>query len=137
MGQPLQSTLMDIYRRESVSFLQYVDQAASYAGPNEKPVLDRIQELARNEAATLTGFAKFLDDERVRLPHVGAFPTEFTNYNFVAVRKLVPGLVANQSKGLKELERDAATMPPGEVRSWVERIAESKRLHLNELEKMA
>jgi hypothetical protein len=136
MGQPTDTTLAEIFRRESRSFLQYVDQSSPYSGPAEKPVLDRIHELARTEAATLTGFAEFLDKSRVSIPHFGAFPTSFTNYNFVAVKKLVKPLVDDQAKGLVQLDLDAASLPVGEGRTWVEKIAASKRLHLSELEKM-
>jgi hypothetical protein len=133
----MQSTLVDAYRRERLSFLQYVRQATPFAGPDDRSVLDRVLGLAHAEAAALDGLADYLDRNRVTLSHVGAFPTSFTNYNFVAVRKLVGPLAADEARGLTALERDAAALPPGEARSWLEKLAVSKRMHLTELEKMA
>jgi hypothetical protein len=137
MGTEVQSVLLDAYRRERLSFLQYVREASPFAALEERPVLDRVRDLAAAEAAALDGLGEYLDRNRVPLPHVGAFPTPFTNYNFVAVRKLIPRLVDDEARGLTALERDAAGLPPGEARTWLEKLAESKRMHLTELEKMA
>jgi hypothetical protein len=133
----MRDTLTDIYRRERLSFLQYVRQAAAYAGPADRPVLERVRELGAVEAAGLDGLAEYLDRNHVSIPHVGAFPTPFTNYNFVAVRKLLPHLVEDEARGLAALERDVAVLPPGESRTWAEKLAESKRMHLTELVKIA
>jgi len=129
-------TLTDIYRRERLSFLQYVRQAAAYAGTADRAVLERVRELGAVEAAALDGLADYLDRNHVSLPHVGAFPTAFTNYNFVAVRKLLPQLVEDEARGLAALERDVARLAPGESRTWVEKLVESKRMHLTELVKI-
>lgn len=133
----MQSVMVDAYRRERLSFLQYVREATPFAGPEDRPVLDRVRDLAAAEAAALDGLGEYLDRNRVPLPHVGAFPTAFTNYNFVAVRKLIPRLVDDEARGLAALQRAAAALPPGEARTWLEKLAESKRMHLTELEKLA
>jgi hypothetical protein len=129
--------LVEAYRRERLSFLQYVRQATPYAGPADRPLLGRVRELATAEANGLDGFAEYLDRSRVTVQYLGAFPTTFTNYNFVAIRKLLPEVIADETRGLKALERDAAELPPGDARSWLERLAKSKRLHLTELEKLS
>ena len=136
MGRDMQATLVDAYQRERLSFLQYVREATPYAGPEDRAVAERVRDLANVESAALDGLADYLDRNRVTLPHVGAFPSSFTNYNFVSVRKLIRPLAAEEARGLAALERDAAALPPGEARSWLERLAESKRMHLTELEKM-
>jgi hypothetical protein len=136
-GPDERAVLVDAYRRERLSFLQYVRQASPFAGPEDKGVLDRIRDIADAESASLDALGEYLDRNRIVVTHVGAFPTSFTNYNFVAVRKLVPGLVGDETRGLAALGRDASALAPGEARTWLERLAESKRMHLNELEKMA
>jgi hypothetical protein len=128
--------LVEAYRRERLSFLQYVRQATPYAGPADRPLAERVHALAGAEAAGLDEFAEYLDTARVSVPYVGAFPSAFTNYNFVAIRKLLPELVADEARGLAALERDAAALPPGEARTWLEKLAGAKRLHLTELEKL-
>jgi hypothetical protein len=132
----LHERLVEAYRRERLSFLQYVRQGSPYAGPADRPMLERVRELARAEAADLDGFAEYLDGARVSVPYLGAFPSAFTNYNFVAIRKLLPELAADEARGLAALERDAAVLPPGEARTWLEKLAAAKRAHLTELEKL-
>jgi hypothetical protein len=128
--------LLGAYRRERLSFLQYVRQATPYAGPADRGVLERVRELADAEDASLSGFAEFLDARRVRVPFVGAFPTAFTNYNFVAIRKLLPELIGDEMRGLASLEADIATLEPGDARTWLEKLAEAKRMHVTELAKL-
>ena len=133
----LETKLVEIYHRESRSFLQYVDQASPYAGTADRPVLDRVRQLARTEASELSQFADYLESNHIPLLGAGAFPMSFTNYNFVAVRKLLPELVRDESNGIRALERDAASMPSGQEREWIERLAAAKRIHVGELEKLA
>ena len=117
----LDERLVEAYGRERLSFLQYVRQATPYAGPADRPLLERVRELAGAEAAGLDGFAAYLDESRVSVRSAGAFPSAFTNYNFVDIRKLLPELVADEARGLAGLERDAAALPPGEARAWLEK----------------
>jgi hypothetical protein len=132
----LDERLVEAYRRERLSFLQYVRQATPYAGPADRRLAERVHALAVAEAAGLDEFAEYLDIARVSVPYVGAFPSAFTNYNFVAIRKLLPELIADEARGVKALERDATGSPPGEARTWLEKLAGEKRMHLTELEKL-
>jgi len=137
MTQCTKSTLTDVYRREVLSLMQYLRQATPYAGPADRPVLARLRELADTEADAVEQFAGFLERARVTRPAAGAFPTEFTNYNFISVRSILPRLVADHARGLSQLEADLAAVPPGEARAEVEKLAALKRMHLTELEKQA
>jgi hypothetical protein len=128
--------LINAYRRERLSFLQYILQATPYASPADRPVLERLRALAGAEANSLDGFAEYLDNKRVVVPFLGAFPSAFTNFNFIAVRKLLPELAADEARGLAALERDAAASPPGESRMWLEKLADGKRIHVTELAKL-
>lgn len=130
-------TLIDIYCREKLSFLQYVGQSVPYASPADRPIVERLRELARREAAGLEGLADYLGANRLSVPHVGAFPSVFTNYNFIAVRKLLPHLVADAGRGLADLERDATSLPLGKDRDWIEKLSSTKRMHISELQKLA
>jgi hypothetical protein len=132
----LTDRLVAAYRRERLSFLQYIRQATPYAGPADRVVAARVHELAEAEAATLDAFGEFLDRQRITVPYLGAFPTSFTNYNFIAVRKLLPSLIADEDRGLKALEADIAALDPGEARSWLEKLADGKRMHGIELGKL-
>lgn len=129
-------TLVDIYRRESRSFLQYVRQATPYAGAKDRPILERIFAMSQVELAEIEKLSEYLDRNRVTLPHIGAFPSEFTNYNFVAVSKLVPLLIVDELRGLELLERDALSLSTGEAQERMEKLVAAKRLHVSELQKM-
>lgn len=129
--------LLNIYRRERLSFLQYVNQATPYAGAADRLTLQRVRELAAIELTATDRFGAFLDRNRITLPHVGAFPTTFTNYNFVAVGKLLEPMRQDEARGVAELERDAIALPMGEARTLVEEMAIAKRMHISELEKLA
>jgi hypothetical protein len=126
--------LSDLYRRELLSFLQYVRQAPPYAAAADRPKVVTLQQMADEERAALEALGEYLDRARVTMPHVGAFPTAFTNYNFVALRKILPILKDDQAKGLAQLERDAVGLPEGLDRGEVEKLIAVKRRHLTELE---
>lgn len=128
-------TLVDAYRREKLSFLQYVRQATPYAGPADRPLLERVRELARKDGETLDAMADYLGEQRLSIPHIGAFPSEFTNYNFVDVRNLIPRIVAAERLGLASLDLEATTLPAGKDREWIEKLSSAKRLTIEELEK--
>ena len=127
--------LTNVYRREMLSFLQYVRHAPPYTAPTERPLATRLVEMADSERNSIGGFVDFLDRSRITVPHVGGFPTVFTNYNFIAMRKMLPLLVTDQSTGLAALERDANNLPPGPARTEVEKLLALKKMHLTELEK--
>lgn len=131
-----EAALVGAYHRERLSLLQYVRQALPYAGRADRPVLDRVLAMSRAEAEILDRLTEYLDDQRVRIPPPGAFPSPFTNYNFMAVRKILPRLIEDEAGGLAALEKAASTMPSGEPRTWVERLAEAKRQHLADLGKL-
>ena len=130
-------TLLAIYTRERLSFQQYVRQATPYAGPADRATLARVRELAGAESAAMDRLGEYLDRHRVTLPHLGAFPSPFTNYNFIAVNKLLPPLREDEARGIAALDRDVTALPVGEARTMVVELAAAKRVHLSELEKLA
>ena len=126
-------TLTEVYCRERLSFLQYVRQASPYAGPADKPLLERVRE-SRGGVSRPTDLP-IPDRNHISPCMSGRFEPL---YKLQLCRpKLLPWLVEDETRGLASLERDAAVLPPGESRSWVEKLAESKRMHLTELVKFA
>jgi hypothetical protein len=113
--------------------LQYVREASPYAGA-DRPLLDAVMRVAGEESAALAAFGDFLSSIRVPLPYLGSFPVAFTDLNFVAIRSLVPKLVAEQKQDLAKLEADAAALSDPAARTAVERLVEVHRRHLKELE---
>jgi tRNA isopentenyl-2-thiomethyl-A-37 hydroxylase MiaE len=131
-----QKRLQELFRRENRSFLQYVNEATPWAGNGDRPLVEKIRQLAAEELESLEALADWMDSKRITLPYLGAFPTTFTNYNFVAIRKLMKPLVTEQSKELADLEADAQALTDPEAKCNVEKLVELNRKHLRDFEQM-
>jgi len=127
--------LQSIFRRENRSLLQYVRQASPWAGPSDRDRLQRVYELADAELDALGELAAFLETHHMPLPSLGAFPTEFTDHNFIALRKSLPLLIDDHRRGVDQLQQDCAALA-GPARAVAERLLEAKRKHLAELESL-
>jgi tRNA isopentenyl-2-thiomethyl-A-37 hydroxylase MiaE len=134
---PTQARLRELFRRENRSFLQYVSQASPWVAFGDQSLVDKIRQLAAEEIEALEAFAGWMDRRGISLPYLGAFPTTFTNYNFVAVRKLMKPLAAEQRKELADLEADAAALTELDAKTTVEKLVELNRKHLHDFEQMA
>jgi hypothetical protein len=131
-----QARLQELFRRENRSFLQYINESTPWAGFGDQAIVDKVRGMAAEEKRALEAYAEWLDSKRVPLPYLGAFPTTFTNFNFVAIRKLLKPLVAEQRKELADLEADASSLTDPEARKTVEKLVELNRKHLHDLEQM-
>jgi tRNA isopentenyl-2-thiomethyl-A-37 hydroxylase MiaE len=131
-----QKRLQELFRRENRSFLQYVNEATPWAGNGDRPLVEKVSQLAAEELESLEALAEWMDSKRISLPYLGAFPTTFTNYNFVAIRKLMKPLVTEQSKELADLEADAQALTDPEAKRMVENLVALNRKHLRDFEQM-
>jgi hypothetical protein len=129
--------LQEVLRRESRSFLQYAAAAADpYLTGPDHDAFDTVRILAREEEGSLRGLAEFLHARRVPLPHLGAFPMTFANYNFLAMRFLLPKLVGYTRRELEQLETEGGAVGNGEARKAIEALTASKRQRLSRLEEL-
>jgi hypothetical protein len=126
------SRLQGIYRRESRSLLHYVRQAAPWAGP-DKELLATVNRIADEATVALEAFAAVFDANRITPPEAGSFPMAYTDLNFVAVRWLVPKLVAELTAAAGAVERDAGAIADPAAREALRRLADLHRKHLAEL----
>ena len=120
-----------MYRRENRSFLQYVSQATPWFRDEDRPLVDKVKQLAAEETAALDKFADWMESKHIPLPHLGAFPSKFTNYNHVDIRKLMKPLVDEQRKELADLETDAGSLTDADARLAVKSLVELNRAHLS------
>jgi hypothetical protein len=127
--------LSDLYCRESLSLMQYVNQASPFVREPDRPLHDRLKDMAARERQSVESLGETLDAKRIPLPHTGAFSSRFTGYNFMDVRKLLPHLIADQRSGLMQLETDRESLP-SPFREEIDRHASIKQMHLTELEKL-
>jgi hypothetical protein len=125
-----QTRLQHLFSREHRSLLQYISQATPWCRECDRPLLEKITSLAVAELAALRRMGEWMDANRIALPYLGAFPTAFTSYNFVDIRKLVKPLEAEQRKELADLERETSTLSEAEPRNPVKELVELNRTHL-------
>jgi hypothetical protein len=128
--------LQDIIRREGRSFLQYAGESFPWATLPEQEAVAKLQQLVVEERESAAALARYLAKNRLTPPYLGAYPSYFTSYNFLALPRLLVLLVGHQKRGLEELQRDVTTFN-GETRHQVEHLLEMKKRHLQELEKLA
>jgi hypothetical protein len=125
--------LQDVIRREGRSFLQYAGESFPWATVPEEATVVKMQQMVSEERDGAAGLARFLAKNRLAPPYLGAYPSYFTSYNFLALPRLLALLVDHQKHGVEELQRDVTALN-GETRQQVEHLLETKKRHLQELE---
>ena len=96
--------------------------------------MDKLNRLADEELAALEALAHWMESKNISVPYLGAFPTRFSSFNFVDIRKLLKPLSTEQRKELANLEADAKALPDGDAKKQVEVLVELNRKHLAEME---
>ena len=122
-----------IYRREALGFLHYVRQAVPFSVTKDKQLTADVLALALREANAVQTFGEFLEEARMSVPLVGAFPTQFTNYNFINIRKLLPLLAESQRTSIAQLKNDLSSFAEGKAKQHVEQLLACKQQTASEL----
>jgi hypothetical protein len=133
MDDATQDRLQECVRRESRSLLQYVHKAPLWAGPKERPALERLRSMAQAELNATDALASWLQKQRAGIPHLGPFPSGFLNLNDSAYRHVLPTVVREQVQLLGELEADAAAIAEPGAKTLLETMLSLKRAHQAEL----
>jgi rubrerythrin len=129
--------LQEIVRRESRSLLQYIHDSFPWTPNGERAELSRIRQFAEEQRKGAAELSRWLAKRRHNVPYLGSYPSGFTTINYVALHYVVPKLIADEKQGLAQLEQDLASVTDPEARAIVEKIAVSKRAHLQALEAFA
>lgn len=124
--------LLATYRREGLSLLQYVRQTAPFAKKKDRPIAERIHQIAVEELKSLEEIALEIADAKSTVPSLGGFPSEFTNFNYFDVRKLIPYLIADHGRLIDALK----TLVESDERTIWKRLLELKVRHLAELQSL-
>ncbi len=129
------TVLPELIRRESRSFLQYVRESYpwAHAGKDEQ-LRARLLAMAEEENAEMLRLGRLLQKRRITPPFLGAFPSSFTNSNFLDVSFLVPKLAGAQRQDVAVLEREVSAVADPELRAQLDGYVAMKRNHLQELE---
>ncbi len=131
-----QRLLQELYRREFRALLQYSRDAAPYSSLADRPVRDGILRIALEEAAELDAFGEWMETLRVPRPYLGSYPVEYTDFNFITVRHLLPKLIVEQKRDVLLLETDAAACNDPLARSAILKLVDLHQRHLKELESL-
>lgn len=129
--------LQDVVRREGRSVLIYVGDAFPWATAREGEALARLRGLIRAEGKAINAVAAFLQRQRQPLTCHGSYPASFTTINFLALKYILPRLIAYERESIPVLEGDLARVGDGEARAVVEDLLAVKRGNLTALEEMA
>ncbi|MBN9517800.1 hypothetical protein J0H58_04650 [bacterium] len=119
--------LQDVYRRESRSLLAYARSAAPHAAGDDRKLRDDLFRAADEAAAALDGLATFLDASRVPVPMPSTFPVVFTDLNCVAVRYLLPKVVADRTAAAAALDADLAALSDPAARAALQPLLDLAR----------
>jgi len=137
IDETAQKPMQGIFRQANRTFLQYVSQATPWFRDRDKALVDKINQLAAEEVEGLTKLAQWMDSHGISLPYLGAFPSSFTNFNFVDIRKLLEPLIAEQQREFAKLEKEGKLLPDPDARRAVEELAQLNRKHLGTMEELS
>src|SRR5207244_8212116 len=121
-------------RRESMSPVQYGREAPLWVAGPDREALDKLRARAGAELKAVDALGKLLLARKVALSHLGPFPSEFSSFNDMALKYLLPILVREQRKARADLEADLPHVADGEAAALVKGLVELKRQHLTELD---
>lgn len=133
---PTQARLKELFRRENRSFLQYISASTPWADFKDRSLVEKVKQLAIEERDALGQLAEWMTARRIAPPYLGAFPTRFTSFNFVDIRKLLQPLIAEQRKELADIEIAANSSMDEEVKCQLAILVDLNRQHLIDFESM-
>jgi hypothetical protein len=128
--------LEDIIRRESRSVLLYVGEAFPWTTARDSAALVKVQNLIKAEQNAISTIAEFLQRHRTPITYHGSYPASFTTINFLALKKILPRLVAYERESIPLLQSDLAKPCSGSARALLEKLLAVKRTNLATLEVM-
>jgi hypothetical protein len=126
--------LHEVVRRESLSLLNYIGDAFPWATSAGDPALERLRAVVAEQRAAVGDLGRWLARRREPLPYVGSFPTRFTTLNYLALDYILARLVADQRKGVADLERDRLAVAEAEARAELDKLLAVKKRGLAVLE---
>ena len=133
----IEQMLPELVRRESRSFLQYVRESFPWADGKGAGLRDKLLAMSAAEGEHIAKIGRLLAKRHIPMPGLGAYPTSFTNYNFLDAVSLVPKLLAAERQTLADLERDLFHVSDDEIRGALDALRELKRKHLAEFESLS
>lgn len=128
------NTLVDILQRERCSLLMYVSEAFPLTTPAEQKALDDVLAMVKEEEHAAIRLAKFLQQQRIAIPPLGAFPLSYTTINFISLDYIVPLLIDNQKRRIEEITAQLSRVSDPAARKHIQEILDTKKRHMQSLE---
>jgi hypothetical protein len=125
-------------RRTGSSLLQYAHDAYPWApGGAGMGILESLRHMLRHEHRACAAIVKHLQRQHVPPPHFNPFPMEFTNFNYLAVDRLLSLLAEHQGRDIAELEADVRAVKDAEAKKFLQHLLDVKRENVEALARMA
>ena len=131
------SQLQQVIVKDGRSYLQYLSEAFPWATAQKQPALATLLTLAKEEGEAVTHIARFLQKNRLNPPRFGAYPSVYTNDNFVALDYVLPILLRETTTRVAQLEAAAGHVADNDARKLLESYLEMKRHQLQKLGEIA
>lgn len=129
--------LQDILRREGRSVLMYVGDAFPWTTVGHSADLARLRELIHTEGAAIGDIVKYLQRQHVPAAVHGSYPASFTTINFLALKYILPRLIAYERESIPALERELASIADPAARQVGDGLLKAKLRNLALLEELA
>ena len=136
IDDPTRDRLHALVRRESRSLLQYVREVPLWVAGPDREALDKLRARAGAELKAVDALGKHLLARKAALSHLGPFPSEFSSFNDMALKHLLPILVREQRRALADLEADLPHVADADAAAVVRELLEFKRRDLADLESL-
>jgi len=134
IDDPTRDRMHALVRRESRSLWQYVREVPLWVAGADRVTFGKLRALATAELAAVDALGRMLLARKAALSHLGPFPSEFSSFNDMALKHMLPILVREQRRALADLEADLPHVADPEAAALVKGLVELKRQHLTELE---
>jgi hypothetical protein len=131
------SQLYQVIVKDGRSYLQYLSEAYPWATAQKQPELATLLALAKEEGEAVARIARFLQKNHLNPPRFGAYPSVYTNDNFVALDYVVPILLREATARVAQLEGAVGHVADGDARKLLEGYLETKRRQLAALSEIA
>ncbi len=130
------SQLVQVILKDGRSYLQYLSEAFPWATAQKQPALATLLVLAKEEGEAVTNIARYLQKQRLNPPRFGAYPSVYTNDNFVSLDYVLPILLRETKARVAHLEA-ASHVANDDARKLLTGYLELKRRQLASLAEIA
>jgi hypothetical protein len=129
--------LFEHLRRTGRSLLHYAGE--SYPWVRDAAglgTLTAIQHMIGEEQQASAVIIKHLYRNHIAPPHLGTYPMEFTNFNFLAVNRMLDLAIQHQEQDVTALATDLRKVHDTESHRLLQHLFEVKARHLETLRKL-